>query len=252
MRFSKGRFKGKFKNKLKKRTPSLVPNLITLFGICAGLTSIRMAMLSKWDLAVIAVLIAALFDFMDGRIARILNGTSKFGAELDSLSDMVNFGVAPSLIVYIKTTHSLEEIGWAGTLFFTACMAIRLARFNVTSSDNDVFFKGVPAPSAGLLGLSSIVFSIAFPSISLFKTPEFSFVTLILSGILMVSTVPTFSPKKIKIPHSYFSVVLVCLFASCVFLISKLWETLSFIIILYILTIPISFYISKRTIKNSL
>src|SRR6185369_553783 len=113
----------------------LIPNMLTLTALCAGLTSVKFALTQKWELAVIAILVAALFDALDGRIARLLDSTSKFGAELDSLSDFISFGVAPALILYLWSLQDLGRIGWAISLLFSACMALRLARFN-TKLDN--------------------------------------------------------------------------------------------------------------------
>src|ERR1700741_4352451 len=136
----------------------LIPNMLTLFALCAGLTSIKFALDGKWDHAVVAVIVAALFDALDGRIARLLDSTSKFGAELDSLSDFIAFGVAPSIILYVWTMDQAGRIGWGCTLLFSACMALRLARFNTKLDNADVpawtmrFFTGVPAPAgAGLV-----------------------------------------------------------------------------------------------------
>ncbi|MBT4355959.1 MAG: CDP-diacylglycerol O-phosphatidyltransferase, partial [Rhodospirillaceae bacterium] len=132
----------------------IIPNLITVMALCSGLTGIRFALQERWEFAIGAIALAAILDTLDGRMARLLKGQSKFGAELDSLSDFISFGVAPALILFFWTTQSIQGIGWATVLFFSTCMALRLARFNTQLEDPNPpsfsarFFSGVPAPAA--------------------------------------------------------------------------------------------------------
>src|ERR1700688_2634706 len=141
---------------------TLLPNLITLLALCAGLTAIRMSVENRLDLALAAIVFAALLDGIDGRIARLLKGTSRFGAELDSLADFVNFGVAPALILYFWGLHDLKSAGWIAAMVFAICGALRLARFNVMVEDPDRpvwasnFFVGVPAPAGAITVLLPI------------------------------------------------------------------------------------------------
>src|ERR1043165_3042887 len=140
----------------------LIPNMLTLFALCAGLSSIRFAMDARWEHAVLAILFAAIFDALDGRIARLLDSTSKFGAELDSLSDFISFGVAPAMILYLWALDQSGRIGWGLFLVFSACTALRLARFNTKLDNTDLpawtsrFFTGVPAPAGAALALPAI------------------------------------------------------------------------------------------------
>ncbi|MGI8527000.1 MAG: CDP-diacylglycerol--serine O-phosphatidyltransferase, partial [Pseudolabrys sp.] len=135
---------------------TLLPNIITLLALCAGLTGIRMAFEGRGELALAAIVFAALLDGIDGRVARMLKGTSKFGAELDSLADFVNFGVAPALIIYFWGLHELKSVGWIATMVFAICSALRLARFNVMIDDPNKpawagnFFTGIPAPAGAI------------------------------------------------------------------------------------------------------
>src|SRR5271156_7067332 len=141
---------------------TLVPNIITLLALCAGLTAIRMAFENRYVLALAAIVFAAILDGIDGRLARFLKGTSRFGAELDSLSDFVNFGVAPALVLYFWDLHELKSAGWIAALLFAICGALRLARFNVMIVDPGRpawaanFFVGVPAPAGAIIVLLPI------------------------------------------------------------------------------------------------
>src|SRR6476646_4397936 len=140
----------------------LIPNIFTLLGLCAGLTAIRMAIEHRWDLAVAMLVFAAFLDGIDGRIARLLKGSSRFGAELDSLADFVNFGVAPAILVYVWSLHQLRNLGWIVALGLAICCALRLARFNVAIDDPDKpawkmnFFVGIPAPAGAGLAMAPL------------------------------------------------------------------------------------------------
>jgi CDP-diacylglycerol--serine O-phosphatidyltransferase len=179
----------------------LIPNIFTLLGLCAGLTAIRMAIEHRWDIAVAALVFAAFLDGIDGRIARLLKASSRFGAELDSLADFVNFGVAPAIIMFNWALDDLRSLGWIAVLVFAVCAALRLARFNVALESPDVaawkssYFVGVPAPAGALVLLLPIYaqdLGLHLPSL----TPLIFFYTLGIA-LLMVSRVPTFSGKLI-------------------------------------------------------
>src|SRR4249919_3027988 len=179
---------------------TLLPNLITLLALCAGLTAIRLSVEDKLELALAAIVVAALLDGIDGRIARMLKGTSRFGAELDSLADFVNFGVAPALILYFWGLHDLKSAGWIAALVFAICAALRLARFNVMIDDPNKpawagnFFTGIPAPAGALVVLLPIYLSL----LGLFRAPAAVTLifTLVIAG-LMVSRLPVFSGKRV-------------------------------------------------------
>ena len=155
----------------KRSARVILPNMLTLIGVCIGLTSIRFALDGRYEFAIIAIIIAAVIDGLDGRIARLIKGTSKVGKELDSLTDMISFGVAPAFIMYFWKLNELGRFGWLVCLIYVICVALRLARFNVNTggepSWRDNFFEGVPSPAGGILVLTPLIFSMS--SIELFK-----------------------------------------------------------------------------------
>ena len=149
----------------KKNARVILPNMLTLIGVCIGLTSIRFALSGEFHLAVIAIIFAALIDGLDGRIARLIKGTSKVGKELDSLTDMISFGVAPAFIMYFWKLNTFGRFGWLLCLIYVICVALRLARFNVNSNQEpswkDNFFQGVPSPAGGILVLTPLIVSLS-------------------------------------------------------------------------------------------
>ena len=187
----------------KKSARMLLPNMLTLIGVCIGLTSIRFALDGKFEFAIIAILFAALIDGLDGRIARLIRGTSKVGKELDSLTDMISFGVAPAFIMYFWNLNTLGKFGWLLCLVYVICVALRLARFNINSNHDpswkDNFFEGVPSPAGGILVLTPLIISLSgFNYLELNNTiivPIF-FIT---TSFLLISKFPTYSFKKIVI-----------------------------------------------------
>ncbi|SDT98817.1 CDP-diacylglycerol--serine O-phosphatidyltransferase [Stappia sp. ES.058] len=181
----------------------ILPNLVTLLALCSGLTAIRMALETRWDFAIGAIVLAAVLDALDGRVARLVKGTSKFGAELDSLADFVNFGVAPALILYSWLLDEVRSIGWIAALVFSISAALRLARFNVSIDDPDKpawavnFFTGVPAPAGALAVLFPVYLEFVgilphWPALA----PVVA-VYVVVIALLMVSRLPTFSGKKL-------------------------------------------------------
>ncbi len=181
---------------------TLLPNLITLLALCAGLTAIRMAIEDRLELALAAIVFAALLDGIDGRVARMLKGTSRFGAELDSLADFVNFGVAPALILYFWGLHELKSVGWIAAMVFAICAALRLARFNVMIDDPNKpvwagnFFTGIPAPAGAITVLLPIyLYFLGVPN-GLITVWVTFFYTLAIA-LLMVSRLPVFSGKRV-------------------------------------------------------
>ncbi len=225
---------------------AVIPNITTMLALCAGMTAVRMALLERWDLAVVAILIAGFLDGMDGRLARLLGSSSRFGAELDSFSDLISFGAAPALVIYLKGLHQWGETGWAIALFFTVCMALRLARFNTRSIEglespvwSQEFFTGVPAPAGAYLALMPIIMQQYFTAPFL-QTPLFTAIVLLATSGLMVSRIPTYSLKKVTIPHRLVLplMLLVVLTASAIY--SQPWLTLSLIGFAYLGLIPFS------------
>ena len=149
----------------KRNARVILPNMLTLIGVCIGLTSIRFALDERYEFAIIAIIIAAVIDGLDGRIARLIKGTSKVGKELDSLTDMISFGVAPAFIMYFWKLNELGRFGWLVCLIYVICVALRLARFNVNTggepSWKDNFFEGVPSPAGGILILTPLIVSLS-------------------------------------------------------------------------------------------
>jgi CDP-diacylglycerol--serine O-phosphatidyltransferase len=227
----------------------LLPNMITLLALCAGLTAIRLAVENKLDLALAAIVFAALLDGIDGRVARLLKGTSRFGAELDSLADFVNFGVAPALILYFWGLHELKSAGWIAALVFAICAALRLARFNVMIDDPNKpvwagnFFTGIPAPAGAMTVLLPIYLYFLGVSNGLVTVWLTFFYTLAI-GLLMVSRLPVFSGKRVgkRVPPEMvlpLFVVFVLVFAV---LISYPWEMLTFGSLVYLACLPLGWF----------
>jgi CDP-diacylglycerol--serine O-phosphatidyltransferase len=220
--------------------------MLTLTALCAGLTSIRFALVAKWELAVVAILVAAIFDALDGRIARLLDSTSKFGAELDSLSDFISFGVAPAMILYLWALDQSGRIGWGLVLVFAACTALRLARFNTKLDNTDLpawtsrFFTGVPAPAGAALVLMPLVGYLEYGP-GFFNHPFIVGVTMVGVAGLMVSRLPTFSFKRVKVTQAW---VLPAMLSATIFialLASETWKTLLFSGLAYLASIPFSY-----------
>lgn len=223
----------------------LVPNLITLLALCAGLTAIRLAAEDKLDFALAAIVFAAILDGIDGRIARLLKGTSRFGAELDSLADFVNFGVAPALILYFWGLRDLHSLGWIAALAYAICAGLRLARFNVMLDDRSGpawatnYFVGVPAPAGAILVLLPVyVHFLGMPMVAV--VPPIVFLYTLAIAFLMVSRLPAFSGKKLGTrvsPDMVLPVfVLVVLFFALLF--SYPWEVLTIGTLLYLASLP--------------
>lgn len=234
----------------------IIPNVITLLALCLGLSAVRFAIELRYDLAVLAVLGAAILDGLDGRIARLLKGTSRFGAELDSLADFVSFGVAPAIILYNFTLSSLKSFGWIVVLVFACAMALRLARFNVMTDDPDLpewkkaFFVGMPSPAGAITALLPLYASFLGLPVTWYASP---FIALYLMGIafLMVSTIPTFSGKNAgtRVPRTYVLPLFVLAVMFAALLASFPFEILTLICVGYIGTIPLS-YMQHQKLKQ--
>jgi len=237
--------KKSFKLVSDKKTRVILPNILTLIGVCIGLSSIKFALDSKYEIAVIAIIFAALIDGLDGRIARLIKGTSKVGKELDSLTDVISFGVAPAFIMYFWSLNNLGKFGWLLCLIYVVCVVLRLARFNVHSNEEtswkDNFFEGVPSPAGGILVLMPLIYSLSelkFLNINYnFIVPVF----FILISLLLISKVPTYSLKKIVVPRT---MTIFLLFGIVLFFGLLLIYTFNVMVIsglVYLCLIPISF-----------
>src|SRR5882724_841607 len=225
---------------------TLVPNLITLLALCAGLTGIRLAIEGKLEWAVAAIVFAALLDGVDGRVARMLKGTSRFGAELDSLADFVNFGVAPALLLYFWSLQDLGNAGWIAAMVFAICTGLRLARFNVMIDDPNKpawagkFFTGVPAPAGAITVLLPLyVFFLGMPRLG-FVAPVTLVYTLAIA-FLMVSRLPVFSGKRVgkRIAPEMVLPVFVGVVLFFALLISYPWPVLTIGTVLYLASLPL-------------
>jgi CDP-diacylglycerol---serine O-phosphatidyltransferase len=225
---------------------TLLPNLITLLALCAGLTAIRMAVEGKLELALAAIVFAALLDGIDGRIARLLKGTSRFGAELDSLADFVNFGVAPALILYFWGLMELKSAGWIAALVFAICAGLRLARFNVMIDDPNKpawagnFFTGIPAPAGAITVLLPIYLNLLGVSNGLITVWLTFFYTLAIA-LLMVSRLPVFSGKRVgkRVPPDMVLAVFVVVVLFFALLISYPWAVLTIGSVAYLICLPL-------------
>ena len=222
----------------------MVPNILTLLALCAGMTAVRYAMGGHFQAAVVAIMVAGVFDGLDGRVARLLKSTSRFGAELDSLADFVSFGVAPAAVLYLWTMAALGSLGWAIVVFYAECCALRLARFNTQLSAEQPsyaagFFSGAPAPAGA--GLVMVPMFMAFEwGDYVFRSPYFNAVTVSAVALLMISTIPTFSLKRLRIPHNLVVPTLLGVGVMAAFLTTAPWPTLTLVGFAYIASIPLT------------
>ena len=239
----------------KRSARVILPNMLTLIGVCIGLTSIRFALDGRYEFAIIAIIIAAVIDGLDGRIARLIKGTSKVGKELDSLTDMISFGVAPAFIMYFWKLNELGRFGWLVCLIYVICVALRLARFNVNTggepSWRDNFFEGVPSPAGGILVLTPLIFSMS--SIELFKIDYAIIVPIffIVTSFLLISTFPSYSFKKIVIQRK---ATIFLLFGIVLFfglLLIYPFNVISISGIIYLSLLPISYFHYQKLRKEN-
>ena len=239
----------------KKTARVILPNMLTLIGVCIGLTSIRFALDGRFEFAVVAIILAAVIDGLDGRIARLIKGTSKVGKELDSLTDMISFGVAPAFIMYFWKLNTLGRFGWLVCLIYVICVALRLARFNVNSDQEpswrDNFFEGVPSPAGGILVLTPLIFSMTnFEFIQInyeIVVPIF----FILTSLLLISKFPSYSLKKIVIQRK---TTIFLLFGIVLFfglLLIYPFNVIALSAIIYLTMLPISFLHYQKLKKQN-
>ena len=248
--------KKEFKLISKRNPKSLLPNALTIFGVCLGLSSIKFALDTNYAMSVIAIGFAAILDTLDGRVARLIKGTSKVGKELDSLTDVISFGVAPGFVMYFWTLNEIGKFGWMLVLIYVVCCALRLARFNLTTIDDSEswkvnFFEGVPSPAAAGLVLLPLLLSLS----DLIKINNISILSSIVmasTSFLMVSNIPTYSLKKILIPRSMTIFLLLGIGIYLSLVIFYTFETLFFTGLIYICLIPISYLHYKQKNKKFL
>ena len=248
--------KNNFKIVSDKKARMILPNAITLIGVCIGLTSIKFAIDGKFAIAVIAILFASLMDALDGRVARLIKGTSKMGKELDSLGDVISFGVAPALIMYFWNLQYLDKLGWFVCLTYVVCVALRLARFNIHSEEvpswKDNFFEGMPSPAGGIVVLLPLIFSFSglgefFININYDLTVPIFFIIV---SILLISTIPTYSFKKIVIQRSMTKFLLFGIVLFFGALLVYTFKVLAISTFIYLCLIPISYFHYKKIKKE--
>ena len=240
----------------KKNARMILPNMLTLIGVCIGLTSIRFALDGKFEFAIIAIILAAIIDGLDGRIARLIKGTSKVGKELDSLTDMISFGVAPAFIMYFWKLNTLGRFGWLVCLIYVICVALRLARFNINSNQEpswrDNFFEGVPSPAGGILVLTPLIISLTnFDYISInynIVVPAF----FVITSLLLISKFPSYSFKKIVIQRKTTIFLLFGIILFFGLLLIYPFNVIAISSIIYLTMLPISFFHYQKLKKKNL
>ena len=248
--------KKEFKLVEKKNPKYLLPNALTIFGVCLGLSSIQFALDTNYAMSVIAIGFAAILDTLDGRVARLIKGTSKVGKELDSLTDVISFGVAPGFIMYFWTLNEIGKFGWMFVLIYTVCCALRLARFNLTVIEESEtwkinFFEGVPSPAAAGLVLLPLILSLSGVMI-IENNAILASIAILTTSVLMVSKIPTYSLKRIVIPRKLTVFLLLGIGIYLGLVIFYTFETLFFSGLIYIFLIPISYFHFKQKNKKAL
>ena len=245
--------KNNFKIVSDRKARMILPNMLTLIGVCIGLSSIKFALDEKFKLAIIAIIFAAVIDGLDGRIARLIKGTSKVGKELDSLTDVISFGVAPSFVMYFWLLNNLGKFGWLLCLIYVVCVTLRLARFNVNSNEEpswrDNFFEGVPSPAGGILVLMPLIFSLSEFDFFIISYNILVPVFFISVSFLLISKLPTYSLKKIIIPRSMTVFLLFGIVLFFGLLLIYPFKVITISGFIYLSLIPISF-LHYRKINN--
>jgi CDP-diacylglycerol--serine O-phosphatidyltransferase len=235
---------------------TILPNVVTLFAFMAGLTSIKFALSGKWELAVAAILAAGIFDGLDGTVARLLKSTSRFGAELDSLSDVVAFGVAPAVILYLYILQDLDRLGWAVSLVYAIAMALRLARFNARMDEENEpikslgFLTGVPAPMGAGLLLVPMMVEFAFGDRILQSVSIVVAGYSVVVALLMVSTIPTMSLKALRVSREWFVPALLIIAMVIAGLFAHTWLVLIGIAVGYLVTLPLTFLAYRKRAEH--
>jgi|TARA_B110001452_G_scaffold184597_1_gene155187 CDP-diacylglycerol--serine O-phosphatidyltransferase len=242
--------KKEYKIVSSKRTRYILPNIITLVGVCLGISSIKFSLDQNYDLAVIFILVAAILDALDGRVARLIKGTSEFGKELDSLTDFVSFGIAPVFIIYFWHLNNYGKIGWAITLIYSVCCVLRLARFNLIKNNENQkwkqnYFEGIPSPIGAILILLPLIYEIS----DFYQVKDIRFFSPFLTifiSILLISKIPTYSFKRISINPKLTIFIFLGIGIAFVSLIFFTFESLFLFGFIYFFSLPLSFYTYKK------
>ena len=246
----------KFKLVSSKKTRYLLPNILTIGGVCLGISSIKFSIEGNYSLAVTLILLAAILDTLDGRIARLIKGTSDFGKELDSLTDFVSFGIAPVFLLYFWELNQYGKLGWAITLIYSVCCVLRLARFNLTKLDEtqewkNNFFEGIPSPAGGLLILMPLIYELTNLNFGLEIKNSAPYLTMIVA-ILLVSKIPTFALKKISISSKTTVFLLLAIGIIFISLLFYTFETLLAFGAVYLTSIPVSIIVFNHLNKKNI
>jgi len=246
----------KFKLVSSKKTRYLLPNILTIGGVCLGISSIKFSIEGNYSLAVTLILLAAILDALDGRIARLIKGTSDFGKELDSLTDFVSFGIAPVFLLYFWELNQYGKLGWAITLIYSVCCVLRLARFNLTKLDEtqewkNNFFEGIPSPAGGLLILMPLIYELTNLNFGLDIKNTAPYLTTIVA-ILLVSKIPTFALKKISISSKTTVFLLLAIGIIFISLLFYTFETLLAFGAVYLISIPVSIIVFNHLNKKNI
>ena len=247
--------KDKFKVISVNKTRYILPSVLTLIGVCLGISSIKFALDGNYGFAVLFIIVAAILDGLDGRVARMIKGTSEFGKELDSLTDFVSFGVAPVFVIYFWELNEFGRIGWLIVLLFSVCCVLRLARFNLTKFDYNEewkmnFFQGIPSPAGGCLILFPIMYDLSSFT-NFVEIKNISPFLVVLSSLLLISKIPTFSFKKIVVQRKTTLFLLLGVGLFFVSIIQFTYETLAICCIIYLTLIPLSVYNYNKKLKNT-
>ena len=245
----------KFKLVASKKTRYLLPNILTIAGVCLGISSIKFSLDGNYSLAVTLILFAAILDALDGRIARLIKGTSEFGKELDSLTDFVSFGIAPVFVVYFWELNKYGKLGWVITLLYSVCCVLRLARFNLTKIEENQewknnYFEGIPSPAGGLLILMPLIYELTNLNFN-FEIKNITPYFTVIVAIMLVSKIPTLALKKISISSK--ATIFLLLFIGIIFIVLLFYtlETLLVFGCVYLLSIPISIFIYRNQNKKN-
>tara|TARA_Y100000590_G_scaffold470052_1_gene661626 strand:+ start:9386 stop:10135 length:750 start_codon:yes stop_codon:yes gene_type:complete len=241
-------------NNKSNNISKLIPNGITMLALCSGITSIRYSISEEWKIAALFIIFASILDFFDGWVAKKLMGGSHFGAELDNLSDIISFGVAPSILIYYWSLQSLNSLGWAISLFFVICAALRLARFttDIYLSDEPInkskYFVGIPSPAAAGLILFNLFAFFQF-EYSFLINPYFNSIVLIIVGIMMITKIPTISPKNLSVKNNQRTWLILGIAIVSIGLISNIWITLMIALLLYLFSVIYTIKVNFKKIK---
>lgn len=241
------------KERIKEALPLrfIVPNIVTLCSLSCGVTAMRAAVLGNWQLAGFLIFIAAIFDGLDGRIARLMSGSSKFGAELDSLSDFVSFGVSPAFVMYFYSLNEYPKFGWILALMLAICCALRLARFNTMLEVEhkhywDYFFTGIPAPAGAMVAIFPLVLSLYDTSFSWAKSFWFSAFFVVFSAVFMASRIPTICVKKVKVKTAFVPVLLLATTLYVGMLFVEFWLAITLGTVCYLAFIPVGIVMFEK------